>query len=179
MSTRIVATIDPARGRSEARTEKGELIAMDADPPHGDDSAPSPKETLLAALAGCTAVDVASILRKKQQRAATYEVAVSGESADEHPKRFVAIAVEHRVSGDVEAEALRRAIELSATRYCPVSAMLSAGATLTHRYVLSGADGGSVDAVVVVTGPDGPRYPEGSPSPSDGATAARGDAGSG
>ena len=60
---------------------------------------------------------------------------------DAHPRVFTAISVEHRVGGAVEVEALRRSIELSATRYCPVSAMLSAVATIEHRYRLTDATG--------------------------------------
>ena len=157
MPTRIVASVDPTRSRTEAHTDHGQVISMDADPPEGEDSAAGPKETLLAALAGCTGMDVASILRKKQQRATSYEIAISGESAREHPRVFTAITVEHRVSGAVEAEALRRSIELSATRYCPVNAMLSATATITHRYRLTRADGTTADAVVAVIGPEGAR----------------------
>ncbi len=156
MSITIVATVDPTRSRVEARTEHAQVISMDADPPHGDDSAAGPKEALLAALAGCTAMDVASLLRKKRQVADTYEVAVSGETADTHPMVFTTITVEHRIRGAVDAEALRRSIELSATRYCPVSAMLSAVATMEHRYVLT-ADGKTDSALVAVTGPSGPR----------------------
>jgi putative redox protein len=100
-------------------------------------------------------MDVASILRKKRQSAASYEIAVSGESAEEHPRVFTAVTVEHRVSGDVEAEALRRSIELSATRYCPVSAMLSKAVRIEHWYRLVGSDGVEVEALVAVTGPEG------------------------
>ena len=156
MSITIVATVDPTRSRVEARTDHAQLISMDADPPEGDDSAAGPKEALLAALAGCTAMDVASLLRKKRQVADTYEVAVSGETADTHPMVFTTITVEHRVGGAVDAEALRRSIELSATRYCPVSAMLSAVATMEHRYRLT-VNGRSDAALVAVTGPSGPR----------------------
>jgi putative redox protein len=151
----ITATVDPQRSRVEARTPHAHVINMDADPPEGDDAAAEPKETLLAALAGCTSMDVASILRKKRQVAKTYEVHVSGESAESHPKVFTAIAVEHRISGSVEAEALRRSIELSATRYCPVNAMLSAVATIEHRYRLTAPDGSSSTALVAITGPGG------------------------
>lgn len=155
MATRMTLTIDPAGARSDARTATGQQIAMDADPPHGEGSAPSPKEALLAALGACTAIDVASILRKKQQRAATYEVVLTGESADSHPKVFTAIDVEHRVGGEVEPEALRRSIELSATRYCPVNAMLSSSVTITHRYGLERDGLPHAEAIVVVVGPAG------------------------
>lgn len=157
MSITISATVDPARSRVDARTEHAQVISMDADPPEGDDSAAGPKEALLAALAGCTGMDVASILRKKRQIAERYEIVVSGELAAAHPRVFTAITVEHRVAGAVEADALRRSIELSATRYCPVNAMLSAVATIEHRYVLTGEDGREHAALVAVTGPDGPR----------------------
>lgn len=156
MPTRITARIDPARSRTEARTAHDQPIFMDADPPEGDDSAPGPKETILAALAGCTGMDVASILRKKGQRAAGYEIVVTGESASDHPRVYTEITVEHRVSG-VEEEALRRSIELSATRYCPVNAMVSRTATVEHRYRLTSADGTTTDALVAVTGPNGSR----------------------
>jgi hypothetical protein len=63
--------------------------------------------------------------------------------------------VEHRVSGQVEPEALRRSIELSATRYCPVSAMLSASVRIEHWYRLTGAEGRTTEALVAVTGPKG------------------------
>lgn len=157
MAIGIVASVDPATSRVEARTSGGHPITMDADPPEGDGVMPGPKETLLAALAGCTSMDVASILRKKRQAADAYEIAVEGDSASEHPKVFTAIRVEHRVRGEVGLEALRRSIELSATRYCPVNAMLSAVATIEHRYRLTDATGATQEALVAVTGPAGNR----------------------
>lgn len=159
MSTQITATIDPARSLTIGRTDDDHEVRLDADPPEGDGAAASPKETLLAALAGCTGMDVASILRKKRQSATSYEIGVTGESGEEHPKVFTSIVVEHRVAGQVEAEALRRSIELSATRYCPVNAMLSATVTITHRYRLISTYGRSVEAVVAVTGPGGAEVP--------------------
>ena len=154
MPTHIRATVDPARSRTEARTDRGQPIVMDADAPEGDASAAGPKETLLASLAGCTAMDVASVLRKKRQSAVTYELDVKAESADEHPRVYTDIVVLHRVTGDVEAEALRRSIELSATRYCPVNAMLSAVARIEHRYHLTDASGAVHEARVAVIGPN-------------------------
>lgn len=157
MTTRITATVDPARSRVDARTESGQAIAMDADPPEGDDSAAGPKEAILAALAGCTSMDVAAILRKKRQAVTAYEIAVSAESGEEHPRVFTSITVEHRVSGACDAEALRRSIELSSTRYCPVSAMLSKAVRIEHWYRLTPTGGTPVEALVAVTGPDGSR----------------------
>lgn len=155
MPITILASVDPARSLVEARTERGHTITMDALPPEGDDGAASPKDAVLAALAGCTAMDVASILRKKRQAATRYQVAVSAEAADEHPRVYTAITVEHRVDGDVEPEALRRSIELSSTRYCPVSRMLSASVRIEHWYRLVDDGGTERHALVSVTGPEG------------------------
>ena len=84
MPNRIVAAVDPESGLVEARTESGQALPMDSD----GLEAPSPIEGLLASLAGCTAVDVASILRKKRQSAVEYEIVVDGDRAEEHPRVF-------------------------------------------------------------------------------------------
>ncbi len=157
MTITISASVDGATSRVEARTVGGAAIRMDAEATQGESRAAEPKETLLAALAGCTGMDVASILRKKRQAVETYEIVVEGASGPDHPRVFTTIAVEHRVSGDVTAEALRRSIELSATRYCPVNAMLSQSVTIEHRYRLDTGDGDESSALVAVTGPDGAR----------------------
>jgi putative redox protein len=154
----ILATIvDPERRRVEAADPKGHLVVMDASPPDGEGLGMSPRAALLAALAGCTAMDVTSILRKKRQRVERYEIAVAGDEATEYPQVFTAIRVEHRFHGDADAEAIRRSVELSATRYCPVSALLSRGVEIEHRYRLTRPDGTEAAALVAVTGPEGSR----------------------
>jgi putative redox protein len=157
MTKSIFATVDPAGCRVEGRNARGHAVVMDGSPPEGRDEAMGAREALLAALAACTACDVASILRKKRQSATAYEIAVSGETAADPPRVFTRITVEHRVRGAVEPEALRRSIELSATKYCPVNAMLSASVTVEHRYRLETADGEDHEALVAVTGPHGVR----------------------
>ncbi len=157
MTKSITATVDPAGCRVEARNARGHTVVMDGSPPEGRDEAMGARETLLAALAGCTACDVASILRKKRQSVTSHEIAVSGETATDPPRVFTRITVEHRVRGAVDPEALRRSVELSATRYCPVNAMLSASVTVEHRYRLETAEGVHHEALVAVTGPQGVR----------------------
>jgi len=153
----VLATFaDPAAGmRISSRTGSGYTITYDTEEAGDERSGPSPTETILAALAACTSMDVASILRKKRQVPDGYQIAVTGERSTEHPRVFTSIVVEHRVSGDVDPEAVRRAVELSATRYCPVSAMLSASVRIEHRYRLErvAQDPEPVGALVVVTGP--------------------------
>ncbi|HEX9635177.1 MAG TPA: OsmC family protein [Candidatus Limnocylindria bacterium] len=158
-TTSILATfLDPEAGWSvDAATASGFGISFDLADAGEARRGPSPTEVVLTALAACTALDVAGILRKKRQRVIDYQIAVSGEKAEEDPKVYTSIVVEHRVVGAVEAEALRRSIELSATRYCPVSAMLSASVTIEHRYRLwpGEREGDGLSALVMVTGPPG------------------------
>ena len=146
---------DPAAGmKVTARTGSGFQITYDTDEAE-ERAGPSPNETLLAALAGCASMDVASILRKKRQVATAYEISVTGERTSEHPRVYTSIVIEHRVTGDIDPEALRRSVELSATRYCPVNAVLSASVRVEHRYRLArdAQDDEPVSAMVVVTGP--------------------------
>lgn len=154
MTTTIAASVDLVAGTITATTATGRQVIIAGDPPDGDGSAPGPKETLLASLAACTGLDVTAILRKKRQDASRYEIEVSAESAPDPPRVFTSILVEHRVSGTVTPEALRRSIELSATRYCPINAMLSAVARVEHRYLLLDASGATHSAAVAVVGPD-------------------------
>ncbi|HEY1348149.1 MAG TPA: OsmC family protein [Ktedonobacteraceae bacterium] len=114
----------------------GHSVLLDASPSEGGaDRGFRPMEMLLIGLAGCTGMDVISILRKKRQEVSAYEVYVTGWRAQGHPMVFVDITVEHVVSGHaIQPEAVARAIELSAKRYCGAGAMLGRGAHLTHTY---------------------------------------------
>jgi putative redox protein len=90
---------------------------------------------LLVALAGCTAMDVISILRKKRQQISSLNVEVQGSRADQHPKVYTRLEVLYRVRGNnVDPQAVARAIELSETRYCPVIGMLGKVAQIRTRY---------------------------------------------
>jgi putative redox protein len=106
------------------------------------------------ALAGCTAMDVISILRKKRQVVEDYQVSVQGVQRAEHPRAFTEIQVHHLVRGPVDAEEVRRSIELSAERYCSVSGALSSGiARIRHEFQVERPDR-VVVGEVCVTGPD-------------------------
>ncbi len=117
----------------------------------------SPVETLMVCLAACSAMDIWPISAKKRQQISRYEIRVEATQRDEYPQVLTRIDVTHEVEGPlVEEGAVRRAIELSATKYCPVSAMLSAGATeVHHRFIVrgTGAAPSAVEGEVVVTGP--------------------------
>jgi putative redox protein len=120
----------------------------------------SPVETVLVALGACTAMDVISIVAKKRQRVDAYRIHVRGDQRTEYPQVFTEIEVVHEVTGrNLSEAAVRRSIELSATKYCPVNAMISAGATVVHhRYRIhsSGSDPYEAEGEVIATGPFAP-----------------------
>ena len=91
----------------------------------GDDDGFRPLELITIGLAGCTAMDVISILHKKRQEVNRFEVKVHAERSDNHPKVFTHLTIEYVISGkDISREAVERAVELSANKYCPAQAML-------------------------------------------------------
>lgn len=119
-----------------AKADSNHWVMMDGSPKFGGSNAgSSPKELLLMALGGCTASDVVSILAKKRAPVANVEVRLAAKVQEEHPQVYTAVHVEYLVYGDgVRAEDVERAIELSTTKYCSVSAMLRPAMTITHSY---------------------------------------------
>jgi putative redox protein len=115
-----------------------------------------PIESILSSLAACSAMDVISIALKKRQGVERYTVHATGEQRDEYPKIYTRIDLVHEVVGrDIDSVAIRRCIELSATKYCPVNAMLAAGATeIHHRYRIVRPDEPPEEGLVLVTGPN-------------------------
>jgi putative redox protein len=94
-----------------------------------------PLELMAVSLAGCTAMDVVSILRKKQQDVTAFEVKVHVNRAEEHPKVFTHTLITYIITGHaIDEAAVRRAIELSATKYCPAQAMLGKVAPMELCY---------------------------------------------
>ena len=117
----------------------------------------SPVETLVASLAACTAMDVISILVKKRQVIDRYEIEVNADQRDAYPQVLTRVEIVHVLDGTVVLEhAVRRAIHLSATKYCPINAMVSSGATeVHHRYRMrcTGLEPKEAEGEVIVTGP--------------------------
>ncbi|RME05972.1 MAG: OsmC family peroxiredoxin [Anaerolineae bacterium] len=95
----------------------------------------SPMELLLASVAGCSGVDVASILRKKRQPLDGFDVHVRGERAPDHPRVYTHIEVFYELRGEgLDPKAVEQALTLSKTKYCSVSAMLGTTTKMTWRY---------------------------------------------
>jgi putative redox protein len=137
-------------------TESGHEVVVDN---AKGNTGPRPTELVLAAIAGCTAMDVVEILAKKRQVVTGYAVTTSGVQRETAPNVFTDIVVTHKVEGDVETAAVHRAIELSASKYCTVSAQVASGAArIAHRYVIQRPAGSTSPAEesgeVMVTGPN-------------------------
>lgn len=101
-----------------------------------------PLELMAISLAGCTAMDVISIVRKKQQQVDAFEVKVHTEQAEAHPHVFTQIEIQYHFTGvGIDENAVVRAIELSATKYCPAQAMLGQVAPIAMRYFIYDSGG--------------------------------------
>jgi len=137
MTQEMTARAQLATGmRFDAQAGSGHHVMLDASEPDGGQNAGfRPMELLLVGLAGCTGMDVISILRKKRQQVTAYEVQVHAVRAEEHPMVFTEITVRHVVTGhQVDPVAVARAIELSETTYCGAGAMLGKMAKITHVF---------------------------------------------
>lgn len=113
-------------------------IMIDADEAVGGRNlGPRPKPLSLVSLAGCTGMDVISILKKMRVEPEGFNVEVEGELTEEHPKYYHKIHIKYSFSGkDLPMEKLEKAVNLSQERYCGVSAMLSRAAAITHEIIL-------------------------------------------
>lgn len=107
--------------------DSGFAVALGADQEVGGaNDGFRPMELMAVSLAGCTAMDVISILRKKRQEVTAFEVGVRAQRAKEHPKVFTRAVIKYEVTGHgIQESALRRAIELSSQAYCPAQGMLA------------------------------------------------------
>jgi len=116
--------------------DSGFSVPMGADPSvGGNNDGFRPLELFALGLAGCTAMDVVSILQKKRQSVTAFEVHVRSERGSEHPRTFTKVNIEYLVTGrNIEKAAVERAIELSETKYCPAQAMLKEAVPITSSY---------------------------------------------
>ncbi|MGA7626163.1 MAG: OsmC family protein [Candidatus Acidiferrales bacterium] len=115
-----------------ATMPSGHEVRFDTD--RKENSAPGPMEMLLGALGTCSSVDVVSILAKKRQNLQSLEIVISGVRASEPPTVWTKIDMLYKLAGELQESAVRRAIELSQTKYCSVAAMLGKTAAISYRF---------------------------------------------
>lgn len=118
------------------KTDSNHWITLDGPENFGGSNAGiRPKELLLIALAGCTASDVVTILEKKKIQLDDFEINITAQQQEEHPQVYITINIEYVFYGnEIPTEAVERAIELSQTKYCSVTAMLQKAIEITHNY---------------------------------------------
>ncbi len=126
------------------RGDSNHWVVMDgAETVGGSGAGTRPMELVLIALGGCTGMDVVSILRKKRVKFDKFEMKISGERAEEHPKVYTKVNIEYLIYGkDIREKDVERAIELSQTKYCSVSAILKkSGAEVNYTYKIITPEG--------------------------------------
>lgn len=122
--------------------DSGFEVGLGAEPKVGGaDDGFRPMELMVMSLAGCTAMDVISILKKKRQDVTAFEVKVRAQRADQHPKVFTSAVIEYEVTGHgIDEAAVRRSIGLSAEIYCPAQGMLAKVMPLQMDYLIFEGD---------------------------------------
>jgi putative redox protein len=113
----------------------GHALTIDADESNGGQNhGMRPKKLMLTALAGCTAMDIVSILKKMKIEPEHFQVRVDGNVTDEHPKQYDAMHIVYEFKGDnLPMDKLQKAVELSQEKYCGVSATLRKAVQLTYE----------------------------------------------
>jgi len=130
--THTVKTIWKDKMAFDSQIDK-HTLRIDAAGLLGDDSGPSPKKLLLASLAGCTGMDVVSLLKKMRVPFTNFEMDIDADLTDEHPKVYEEIRIIYRIFGnDLNQEKVEKAIDLSQEKYCGVSAMLKKNSPVNY-----------------------------------------------
>ena len=121
-----------------AANEEGSTLDMDASAGiGGQNQGMRPMQVLLAGLGGCSSIDVISILNKQKQPVRDLRVTIDGErAADQVPSLFTRIHVHFALTGNLDEEKVRKAIELSLDKYCSVAKTLEKTAVITHSFTI-------------------------------------------
>ncbi len=116
----------------------GLISVMDAAKEHGgDDSGPNPKELVLNAMMGCTAMDVVAILKKMRQNIAEFKMEIEAEKTTVHPIHFESAVLIFLLKGDLDPEKVIKAVDSSLTKYCGVNYMISKTCRISFRILVN------------------------------------------
>jgi putative redox protein len=118
-------------------TDGENRLAMDGKPPFGDGSAFTPKQLVLAGMAGCTGIDVVALLKKHKQPLEKLTMSVDAPQTEGHPAKFSKAELLFRFEGELDPKVVLEAVTLSQTRYCGVSAMLADSFPITYKVFLN------------------------------------------
>lgn len=116
----------------------GHKIYMDSSQEHGGKNmGPRPKPLMMVALAGCTGMDVVSILKKMREDVAEFSIDIEGDVTEEHPKRFEGMKIIYRLKGKgISRKNVEKAVDLSQSRYCGVSANYREAFPISHEIII-------------------------------------------
>ena len=123
-----------------ATDEQGKEVRMDSSPESGGgDFGVRPMQLLLSALAGCSAIDVITILKKQRQEVTDYKMTVKGEREQgKEPSLWKTISIHFKLYGNIEEDKAKKAVELSLNKYCSVAETLRlAGATIVTKVTIN------------------------------------------
>jgi putative redox protein len=137
------AKLKHEEGMKFTSTLRSHQVSMDATRIHGgSDSAPSPKELLLSSVMGCTAMDVAALLKKHRQAFSSFEMQATAETTETHPKVFRSIELIYELrstpSQAIDPAIATKCIDDSLTKYCGVSAMVSEVSPIYYTLKIDG-----------------------------------------
>lgn len=121
-------------------------VEMDAKAPIGKDLAPTPKELVLAAICGCTGMDVISLLRKAKQPPTSFSIEAHADVGQGHPATFKHVRLVYKTEGDTAPEVVVDAVTKSMTLYCSISAMISKACPISYEIRHNSELIGSADA---------------------------------
>jgi len=116
----------------------GHKLYLDSTVEHGGKNLGArPKQLMMVALAGCTGMDVVSILKKMRVEFDSFNIHVEGELSEEHPKKFLGMKIIYTISGkDVSMDKVEKAVSLSKERYCGVQANYIASFPVSHEIII-------------------------------------------
>lgn len=137
-------TLRTVDGFTLESTTRGHTVTMDSAPPIGRDKGPTPKELLMHAVMGCTAMDVVGLLRKSKIPTASLSIIGTAEQSEHHPRVFKGIALSFDLKADdTSSAAFKDAITQSLTKYCGVSAMVFKVVPISWNASVNGKEIGS------------------------------------
>lgn len=133
------ASLQWINGMEFVSDNRGHKLTMDASTEHGgQNKGPSPKELVLDAMMGCTAIDVISILKKMRQEITGFEMQIGADKTLEHPVHFKSASLRFSLEGNIEPEKAIKAVESSLTKYCGVNYMISKTCKINFHLEVNG-----------------------------------------
>jgi len=124
--------------RFSAETDNGRQIEIDGTSGSDATSHASPMQLVATAVGGCSAIDIVDILTKGRQQIDSFEIEVDAERAESVPRVFTSIHIHFKLTGNLDVEKVRRAVELSLDKYCSVSKMLETSVTIEASFSVNG-----------------------------------------